>query len=94
MALLDLLGRRWALRIVLELRDRRLTFRDLLETIGGNAGSLNTRIKELRHAGIVDHSEGGGYGLTAEGAKLFASLAPLHEWAERWATRRRSLRSK
>ncbi len=87
MALLDLLGRRWALRLVWELRDRRLNFRDLLGLLGGNSGALNTRIKELRHAGIVDHLDGHGYGLTPEGKKLLESLWPLHRWAERWAKR-------
>ena len=87
MALLDLLGRRWALRLVWELRDRRLSFRDLLELLGGNSGALNTRLKELRHAGIVDHRDGLGYGLTPEGKKLLESLSPLHHWAERWAKR-------
>jgi DNA-binding HxlR family transcriptional regulator len=89
MALLDLLGRRWALRLVWELRHRRLTFRDLLELLAGNSGALNTRLKELRHAGIVDHRDGLGYGLTPEGEKLLASLSPLHHWAERWAKRQR-----
>src|SRR6266545_4247908 len=84
MALLDLLGRRWALRLVWELRDRRLNFRDLLELLGGNSGALNARIKELRHAGIVDHLDRHGYGLTPEGKKLLESLLPLHRWAGRW----------
>jgi DNA-binding HxlR family transcriptional regulator len=88
MALLDLLGRRWALRLVWELRDRRLNFRDLLELLGGNSGALNARIKELRHARIVDHLDGHGYGLTPEGRKLLESLLPLHRWAERWANRK------
>jgi len=87
MALLDLLGRRWALRLVWEIRDRRLNFRDLLELLGGNSGALNTRIKELRKAGIVDHVDGQGYGLTSEGKKLLEGLLPLHHWAERWAKR-------
>jgi DNA-binding HxlR family transcriptional regulator len=89
MALLDLLGRRWALRLVWQLRDRRLSFRELLELLDGNSGALNTRLKELRDAGIVDHRDGFGYGLTLEGGKLLASLAPLHHWAERWAKRQR-----
>jgi len=89
MALLDLLGRRWALRIVWELRDRRLNFRALLELTGANSGALNTRLAELRDAGIVDHSEGEGYGLTSEGKKLLESLSPLRHWAERWAKRTR-----
>jgi DNA-binding HxlR family transcriptional regulator len=89
MALLDLLGRRWALRIVWELRDERLNFRELLEILGGNSGALNTRIRELRAAGIVDHQDGRGYGLTPEGERLLESLGPLHQWAERWAKRQR-----
>jgi DNA-binding HxlR family transcriptional regulator len=88
MALLDLLGRRWALRLVWDLRDRRLNFRDLLELLDGNSGALNTRIKELRQAGIVDHLDGHGYGLTPEGKKLLESLLPLHHWAESWAKRK------
>jgi DNA-binding HxlR family transcriptional regulator len=88
MALLDLLGRRWALRLVWELRDRRVNFRELLELLGGNSGALNARIKELRLAGIVDHLDGQGYGLTPEGTKLLESLLPLHGWAERWAKRK------
>jgi DNA-binding HxlR family transcriptional regulator len=89
MALLDLLGRRWALRLVWELRDRRLNFRDLLGLLDGNSGALNTRIKELRHAGIVDHLDGHGYGLTPEGKRLLESLLPLNRWAERCAERER-----
>lgn len=88
MALLDLLGRRWALRILWELHARRANFRELLEALEGNAGALNTRMRELRGAGIVDHREGEGYGLTAEGERLLASLAPLRRWAQRWAKRR------
>jgi DNA-binding HxlR family transcriptional regulator len=87
MALLDLLGRRWALRIVWELRARPLTFRELLDLLGANSGALNTRIRELRHAAIVEHTPGEGYGLTAEGQRLIGSLAPLQRWAERWAKR-------
>jgi DNA-binding HxlR family transcriptional regulator len=87
MALLDLLGRRWALRLVWELRGRRLNFRDLIELLDGNSGALNTRLKELRLAGIVDHRDGLGYGLTGEGEKLLESLSPLRHWAERWARR-------
>jgi DNA-binding HxlR family transcriptional regulator len=87
MVLLDLLGRRWALRILWELRDCRLNFRDLLDLLEGNSGALNTRIKELRHAGIVDHLDGHGYGLTPEGKRLLESMMPLHHWAERWVKR-------
>jgi DNA-binding HxlR family transcriptional regulator len=85
MALLDLLGRRWALRVIWELRDgRRLNFRDLLAASGTSPGVLNTRLAELRDTGLVDHESEAGYGLTPMGADLLARLLPLSEWAERW----------
>ena len=88
MALLDLLGRRWALRVLWELREeRRLTFRELLAASATSPSVLNTRLKELRESGIVEHDDEAGYGLTREGADLLDRLMPLHEWAERWAAR-------
>lgn len=89
MALLDLLGRRWALRIVWELRDTRLTFRALADACGKLSPTvLNTRIHELREAGIMDDGPE-GYGLTSLGRELVTSLVPLVGWSEKWA---RSLR--
>jgi DNA-binding HxlR family transcriptional regulator len=85
MALLDLLGRRWALRILWELRDGPLTFRELQTRCGRLSPSvLNDRIAELRDAGII---AGEDFSLTREGEKLLADLAPLQRWAERWAKR-------
>ena len=85
MAAFDLLGRRMALRIIWELRDhRRLNFRALQDAAETNPSVLNTRIGELREAGLVDH-DGAGYGLTSLGAELLEKLAPLHAWAEAWA---------
>ncbi len=88
MALLDLLGRRWALRLVWELREGGQTFRALQERCSGVSPSvLNRRLSELRQAGVVARGEPTGYALTAEGRELLAALAPLHGWAERWARR-------
>lgn len=84
MVALDSLGRRGALRVLWELRDEPLTFRALQEASDMNPGSLNTRIKELRTLGIVDHSDG-GYFLTAQGRSLMDALQPLQAWADRWA---------
>jgi len=84
MALLDLLGRRMALRILWELRDRRLTFRALQEAAATNPSVLNARLGELREARLLEHS-GDGYGLTAQGKELLETFLPLHTWAERWA---------
>ena len=88
MALLDLLGRRWALRLVWEMREGNPTFRALQERCSGLSPTvLNRRLGELREAGIVARGESAGYALTAEGKELLAALAPLHDWAERWARR-------
>lgn len=88
MALLDLLGRRGALRVLWELREPSpLTFRALQDAAQTNPSVLNTRLQELREAGIVAH-DGDGYVLTQHGRTLFDRLAPLNAWAESWARRR------
>ena len=84
MALLDLLGRRMALRILWELRDRSLTFRALQEAAGTNPSVLNARLRELREARLIAHT-GEGYGLTRLGSELLETFLPLHVWADRWA---------
>ncbi len=48
---------------------------------------LNTRLKELAEAGLVIHVAGDGYALTGLGQDAGAALAPLGEWATRWARR-------
>ncbi len=87
MALLDLLGRRWALRTIWELRDGPCLFRELQERCDGMSSSvLNQRLSELRGAGAVDLGPR-GYELTDEGRRLLDAYAPLNAWAERWAAR-------
>ena len=88
MALLDLLGRRMALRIVWRLREGPMTFRALAEAVETSPSVLNTRLKELRAAQIVALGDD-GYELTREGRALRASLAPLAAWADEWAARER-----
>ena len=86
MALLDVLGRRWVLRILWELRDGPQTFRGLRERCENMSPSvLNQRLADLREAGIVEAGE--GYSLSKEGVRLLDDLAPLHRWAERWDKR-------
>ena len=89
MALLDLLGQRWVLRILWELReDRMLTFRELQSECGQVSPTvLNTRLAELREAGFVEHAAGSGYRLSGEGVKLLKSLMPLEAIAKRWKER-------
>ena len=81
----DLLGRRWALRILWELREEELGFRALQERCGGMSSSvLRDRLAELSRAGILDTGHDGRYMLSADGHALLAALQPLAAWAERW----------
>jgi DNA-binding HxlR family transcriptional regulator len=88
MALLDLLGRRWTLRIIWELRDRSLTSRALRAACDEASPTvLQTRLSELREAGLVELTQGDGYRLTGIGKDLQESFLPLHRFAERWSKR-------
>jgi len=95
MALLDLLGRRWALRILWEVRRGPLNFRALRERCDGMSPSvLMQRLRELRDVGILELGVD-GYAASAEGRSLLHALAPLKDWAERWGVRsRKSIRAR
>lgn len=85
MTLLDLLGRRWSLRILWELREEPLTSRALRTACDEASPTvLQARLTELREAGFVELGDGGGYGLTALGRELYETFMPLHRFAERW----------
>ncbi len=85
MAALDLLGRRWALRILWELRGGAHTFRSLQEACDEiSPAVLNARVRELRDAAIVERSDD-GYTLTRIGQQLTDALVPLDAWSKRWA---------
>jgi DNA-binding HxlR family transcriptional regulator len=85
MSLLDLLGRRWTLRVLWELRDgRALSFRELQSRCDGMSSSvLAQRLSELREAGIVASES--GYLLTDSGTELLEAFDPLYRFSERWA---------
>jgi DNA-binding HxlR family transcriptional regulator len=88
MALLDLLGRRWTLRIIWELRDSPLTSRALRTACDDASPTvMQARLSELREAGLVELQAGDGYWLTPLGAELMESFQPLHRFAERWSKR-------
>lgn len=85
MALLDLLGRRWALRILWELRYGPLTSRALRIAAGDLSPTvLQARVNELRDGRIVELGHD-GYQLTALGRELLEAFAPLYRFANRWA---------
>ena len=50
------------------------------------AGYANSRLKELRAAGLVDH-DGGGYRLSKMGVSLTPLILQLHAWADDWGAR-------
>ena len=88
MALLDLLGRRWSLRILWELRDAPLTSRALRTACDEASPTvLQARLDDLREAGFVELGEAGGYRLTALGRELCETFMPLHRFAERWRSK-------
>ncbi|MDR6886348.1 MULTISPECIES: winged helix-turn-helix transcriptional regulator [Variovorax] len=83
--LLALLEARYALRVLWALRDGHAqTFRLLQDSVGGiTPNTLNTRIKELREAGLVSHG-GDGYSLTVSGQDLLKRLSDLQAFAGKW----------
>ncbi len=85
MRLLDLLGRRWVMRVIWELRGDALGFRDLQAACGGMSPSvLNQRLGELQKALIVEAHKDGRYQLTTRGEQLLKLFGPLNRWAESW----------
>jgi DNA-binding HxlR family transcriptional regulator len=84
----DLLGRRWALRVLWELREERLGFRALQARCDDMSSSvLRDRLRELVDSGIVAVDETGRYGLTDDGRRLLRALQPLSRWADEWGAR-------
>ena len=83
--LLELLESRYALRVLWALKDGHpQTFRLLQDSIGNiTPNTLNTRIKELRAAGLLGHGEK-GYTVTPLGADLLKRLNDLQAFAGKW----------
>jgi DNA-binding HxlR family transcriptional regulator len=83
--LLELLESRYALRVLWALKDGHpQTFRLLQDSIGHiTPNTLNTRIKELRAAGLLGHGEK-GYIVTTLGADLLKRLNDLQAFAGKW----------
>jgi DNA-binding HxlR family transcriptional regulator len=86
MAAMDLLGRRWALRIVWELRDGPLGARALQNRCDRMSSSvLYQRLEELTDAELLTRDETGAYCLTDLGAALDPARESLDAWARRWS---------
>jgi DNA-binding HxlR family transcriptional regulator len=81
----DLLGRRWALRVLWELRGEHLGFRALQERCEGMSSSvLRDRLAELVGAALLETDDAGRYGVSGHGHTLLEALKPLARWAEDW----------
>ena len=85
MRLLDVLGKRWSLRILWELKGKRLTFRELRARCDDvSPTSLNNRLKDLREMQLIDLNES-GFGYTRWGEELGEQLLSLNQWSENWS---------
>ncbi len=81
----DLLGRRWALRVLWELREEHLGFRALQDRCEGMSSSvLRDRLAELAGADLLETDDAGHYGLSPHGRELLLALEPMSRWADRW----------
>lgn len=85
MALFDLLGQKWNMRILWQLRSQSLSFRAIQQTCDGMSPSvLNNRLKQLTEALLVISTEQ-GYQLTPLGVSLMQTLDPLRQWSAQWS---------
>jgi DNA-binding HxlR family transcriptional regulator len=86
MAALDLLGRRWSLRVLWELRNGPMGARALRDRCDAMSPSvLYQRLADLTDAGLVTQGDDQRYELTEIGQALGAALEPLDSWSRRWA---------
>ncbi|WP_347176999.1 helix-turn-helix domain-containing protein [Parafrankia sp. EAN1pec] len=83
-AILELLGRRYALAAFWSLRGGSSSFRSLAGRVGAPESQLSQRMRELREAGLVEVDEVGEYRLTSHGRRLLGVLEPLSAWAQDW----------
>jgi DNA-binding HxlR family transcriptional regulator len=94
MAALDLLGRRWTLRVLWELRAGPLGARALRERCDNMSSSvLYERLRDLRAAGLISQLPDDDYTLTQLGRDLGDAITPLQRWADRWSSSTRRRRS-
>jgi DNA-binding HxlR family transcriptional regulator len=86
LALLDLLGRRWALRILWELRMQPASFQALQHRCDSMSTSvLSQRLGDLREARLIEKDPNGSYTLTEHGDVLLSRLDGIDEWTQDWA---------
>ena len=85
MALLDLVGRTWALGILWNLQQGPATFRELQQRCEKISPTLlNNRLKELKTLQLIE-MQSAGYQLSAYGGELITIILPLDDWSQKWA---------
>lgn len=83
-ALLAILERRWALRVIWELRGGALTFRALQAACGDISPSvLQARLHEWQRVAVIEKIPRLGYRLSSAGEQLYLALEPVADWGER-----------
>ena len=87
---LDVLGRRWAMRLIWELRRSTLTFSELRERTGISPSVLSARLGELVEASILERDSGRRYRLSGRGRELARILYEVNRWAEQAGVSSRS----
>lgn len=80
---LNVLERRWALRLVWELRRDSLSFGALGERTGVSPSVLSQRLTDLAGLGVLERDRSRLYRLTGRGRELARILYELNRWAER-----------
>jgi len=87
---LDLLGRRWVLRLIWELRRSTLAFSELRDRTGISPSVLSARLGELVAADVLERDGGRRYRLSGRGRELARILYELNRWAEQAGVSSRS----
>ena len=89
MELIDILGRKWVLRILWELHIQASTFRELQSRCGDLSPTIiNKRLKELQESNLVIKSADKGYELSEWGEELIVMFLPFNDFSERWQSAR------
>jgi DNA-binding HxlR family transcriptional regulator len=86
----DLLGRRWSLRLVWELRRSTRSFSALRDRTGISPSVLSARLGELIESGVAQRDGSGRYRLSGPGRELARILYELNRWAEQAGVSSRS----
>ncbi len=85
MQLIDLLSKKWVLRILWELQQSPCTFRELQARCGDISPTMiNNRVKELTQAKLLEKSPERGYCLSEMGNEFVELFAPIYLFSERW----------